>query len=170
VYFLETTARRAAQEQAAQAAARSALLAEVNRQLGETLDAEEAVARFGRLIVPALADWCVLTLVDQRRSLRDVSWAHVDPQQMPASEEYAEARLATVDDGSPLARARRRPAAPPGPAPPRRRRSQRRPRYGAGHARRRPGGRVEPRVTELRTSTEWRRRVRPWTERSPSGR
>src|SRR4051812_7043078 len=35
VYFLETTARRAAQEQAAQAAARSALLAEVNRQLGE---------------------------------------------------------------------------------------------------------------------------------------
>jgi serine phosphatase RsbU (regulator of sigma subunit)/PAS domain-containing protein len=105
VYFLETTERRAAQEQAARAAARAALLAEVNRQLGETLNAEEAVARFARLIVPALADWCVLTLVDQRPSLRDVSWAHVDPQQMTALAEYAGARLVTADDDSPLARA-----------------------------------------------------------------
>src|SRR3954454_19849448 len=68
VYFLETTARRAAQEQAAQVARRAALLAEVNRQLGETLDAEEAGGRFARLIVPSLADWCVLTLVDPRET------------------------------------------------------------------------------------------------------
>jgi serine phosphatase RsbU (regulator of sigma subunit)/PAS domain-containing protein len=105
VYFLETTERRAAQEQAAQAAARAALLAEVNRQLGETLDAEEAVARFARLIVPALADWCVLTLVDPRRNLRDVSWAHVDPQQLTPLAEYAGTRLGAADDDSPLARA-----------------------------------------------------------------
>jgi serine phosphatase RsbU (regulator of sigma subunit)/PAS domain-containing protein len=122
VYFLETTARRAAQEQATQAARRAALLAEVNRQLGETLDAEEAVTRFARLIVPALADWCVLTLVDPRqaaggeqrrvagngdwrRGLRDVSWSHADPDETPVLTRYAESRLAAAGNESPLARA-----------------------------------------------------------------
>jgi serine phosphatase RsbU (regulator of sigma subunit)/PAS domain-containing protein len=124
VYFLETTARRAAQEQAAQAGRRAALLAEVNRQLGETLDAEEAVARFARLIVPTLADWCLLTLVDPRqapgadrltgsteardwrRGLRDVSWAHVERDLVPVLEQYAGTRLDALGDDSPLARAR----------------------------------------------------------------
>jgi len=124
VYFLETTARRAAQEQAAQAGRRAALLAEVNRQLGETLDAEEAVARFARLIVPTLADWCLLTLVDPRqapgadrltgsteardwrRGLRDVSWAHVESDLVPVLAQYAGTRLDALGDDSPLARAR----------------------------------------------------------------
>jgi serine phosphatase RsbU (regulator of sigma subunit)/PAS domain-containing protein len=123
VYFLETTARRAAQEQAAQAARRAALLAEVNRQLGETLDAEEAVARFARLIVPSLADWCLLTLVDPRqpgaerrnglhdagdwrRGLRDVGWAHVEADGEEMLAQYARTRLPALGDHSPLARAR----------------------------------------------------------------
>ena len=78
VYFLDVTARRHAQEQAAARPARRSLLAEVTAELTGTLDAEEAVARLARLVVPALADWCVVTLVDDdehadwRRRLRDV--------------------------------------------------------------------------------------------------
>ena len=64
LYFLDVTDQRRVQEEAEQAARRSALLAAVTEQLTGTLDAERAVAYLARLVVPALADWCVVTLVD----------------------------------------------------------------------------------------------------------
>ncbi|RKS80369.1 PAS domain S-box-containing protein [Motilibacter peucedani] len=104
VYFLDITERRAAHDEAQQAAARAQLLAEDTTALSSTLEAEEAVARLAQLVVPALADWCLVTLVDDdhdaasRRGLRDVAWHHVDPAAMPLLDRYAELRFRELQD------------------------------------------------------------------------
>ena len=106
VSYLDISARRAAQ-------ARSALLAEATDALADTLDAQEAADRLARIVVPALGDWCIVTLVDEdadpaawRRQLRDVAWEHADPALQPVLEQYARGRL-EADDGAVLATALR---------------------------------------------------------------
>ncbi|MDP9418367.1 MAG: SpoIIE family protein phosphatase [Actinomycetota bacterium] len=110
VYFLDVTARRTAQERAEHTAARAALLAEVTAELTETLDPREAVARLSRLVVPALADWCIVTIVEdgtgpQWRRARDIGWWHRDPDLRPVVERYAARRIEAMSETSFLARA-----------------------------------------------------------------
>lgn len=106
VYFLDITARRAAQELAEHAAERAQLLSEVTRELSETLDAEQAVGRLAQLVVPALGDWCVVTLVDDdehagsTHGLRDIGSWHADPALRPAVERYCQIRLSALTDQS----------------------------------------------------------------------
>ena len=113
VYFLDVTARRRAQEQAAAQAARAALRDEVTTELTGTLDVEVAVARLARLVVPALADWCVISLVDAdqhvdwRRRLRDVGAWHVDPDARALVEQYRELRLGALGEDAFIAPAAR---------------------------------------------------------------
>jgi serine phosphatase RsbU (regulator of sigma subunit) len=112
LYFLDISARRAAQAQAESAASRAALLAEITSTLNGTLDADEVAARLARLMVPALADWCVVSLVDDGGEgsdsnkvarLRDIGWWHPDPAQRPAVARYAQHRLAFLTEDSFLA-------------------------------------------------------------------
>ncbi|RZU32177.1 PAS domain S-box-containing protein [Blastococcus saxobsidens] len=104
LYFLDVTERVQLQQ-------RNELLAEVTRELTGTLDAEEAVARLADLVVPALADWCLVSLVqdDQhtnfRRSLRDVGFRHSDPERQSLVAEYAQTRIPALLDGSFVERA-----------------------------------------------------------------
>jgi PAS domain S-box-containing protein len=113
VYFVDITARRAAQEQMQQAARRANLLAAVTSELTGTLDGEEAVARLAQLVVPTLADWCLVTLVEEgrdvrsHRGLRDVAWAHADPHALPQVERYAGLRWAALTDDAFVLRALR---------------------------------------------------------------
>lgn len=106
VYFLDVTARRAAQETAERASARAHLLGEVTAELAETLDPAEAVSRLAKLVVPVLADWCVVTLVDDDEhagsvhGLSDVGAWHKDPTMRPLTERYRSARLAALTDDS----------------------------------------------------------------------
>ncbi|WP_129336164.1 SpoIIE family protein phosphatase [Cellulomonas endophytica] len=104
VYFLDVSARHRAQEAAERARRRLELLAEVSGRLGETLDAERAVGLLARTIVPALADWCVVTLVDEHgpagRRVRDIASWHVDPAYRPLVERYTASRLTALDDAS----------------------------------------------------------------------
>jgi PAS domain S-box-containing protein len=106
VYFLDITARLEAQHRAEVAASRAALMAQVTSELTGTLDAEDGVARLAELVTPTLADWCVVTLVDDdenagaRRGLRDVGWSHADPAYAPLVERYAGLRLPALRDGS----------------------------------------------------------------------
>ena len=99
LYFLDISDRVRSQQ-------RSDLLVEVTRELTGILDAEQAVARLAQLLVPVLADWCVVTLVDEdqqtgsRRSLRDVGWWHVDPAARPLVEAYARERVPALRDTS----------------------------------------------------------------------
>lgn len=84
---------------------------EVITALAQTLDVEEAVGRLARLISPALADWCVITLVDddesrpRHRRLRDVGWWHENPALRPLVSEYAAERISALRDTSMLLRA-----------------------------------------------------------------
>ena len=112
VYFLDVSRRRAAQERADRAAARLELLVEVSAALAETLEPRAAVARLARLVVPALADWCLVSLVDDDGSVRDVGWWHADPALRPVLERYAQLRQAALSDRSFVAAALRtgRPA------------------------------------------------------------
>lgn len=102
---------RIAQEGVRRAAASAALAASVASGLAETLDAAEAAARLARLVVPALADWAVVSLVedsdhaDSRRSIRDVASWHADPALRPLAQDYAALRLASLAPASFLRRA-----------------------------------------------------------------
>ena len=105
VYFLEVTERRRAQEQAERSARRLALLAQVGAELSGTLDARAATAHLARLVVPALADWCIVTVVDEDGRPRDVGSWHADPAGRPVLSRYTAVRLDSMPMTSPVMRA-----------------------------------------------------------------
>ena len=107
VYFLDITARHADQKRAAAAAGRLELLATVSAELAKTLEVKGAVARLARLVVPALGDWCVVTLVEDDGPAQDVGWFHREPALQPLVQHYAERRLDALTTSSFVAQARR---------------------------------------------------------------
>ncbi|MFP3714019.1 SpoIIE family protein phosphatase [Puerhibacterium sp. TATVAM-FAB25] len=126
VYFLDITASRKDQDRLAHAAQRADLAGRVSEELTETLDVEPAVARLAQLLVPTLADWCVVSIVEDddgsahtrrrpdiaswrvdehARRLRDIGSWHADEATRPLVERYAQIRLAHLKDDSFLQRA-----------------------------------------------------------------
>ena len=71
------------------------LLGDINLAMTSTLDADEAVQRFADLVVPLLADWCLVSVVDPDGTRRDVGRAHRDPALVEAMHRYADLRVAT---------------------------------------------------------------------------
>ncbi|SFF26259.1 SpoIIE family protein phosphatase [Blastococcus tunisiensis] len=104
VYFLEVTERRRMQDRAERSARRLALLAQVSTELAGTLDAPATVGHLPRVVVPALADFCIVTLVDPDGRPRDVASWHTDPASRPVLERYAAVRLDAMPTVSPVAR------------------------------------------------------------------
>ena len=100
VYFLDTTARRAAQAELERALRRAQLVADVTTDLSDTLVAEQAVARLAELLVPELADFALVTLVDEDGGLRDVGWAHTDPELREVARRYSLLRLGSLKPSS----------------------------------------------------------------------
>jgi hypothetical protein len=80
--------------------ARLELVGEVGTVLGSTLDAGEALRRLSRLVVPRLADWVVVDLLDAEghRELRRVAVVHRDADLAP--EGKFERPLPPVPDSS----------------------------------------------------------------------
>ncbi|SFE93136.1 SpoIIE family protein phosphatase [Blastococcus tunisiensis] len=107
----DVTAGRSEQQAADAAARRAELLSQVAGELTEHLDAEQAVTRLARLMVPTLADWCMVTLVDDHaragflRGLRDVASWHAEAAMRPLLERYTAIRLAATTPGAYLHRA-----------------------------------------------------------------
>ncbi len=54
-------------------------LLEASKELASSLEYEATLRRVARLAVPALADWCVIDIVETDGSLRRVEVAHSDP-------------------------------------------------------------------------------------------
>ncbi len=110
VFFDDVTERRRSTELLDSTVRGSELLAEVSASLTGTLDTEEAVGRLAGALVPELADWCLVTLVDDRpgawrQRLRDVGWWHADPAARTLVDRYAECRIPALTDDSFVAQA-----------------------------------------------------------------
>jgi serine phosphatase RsbU (regulator of sigma subunit) len=96
----EAVAAREAEAARASAAAADAelagrhlmLLGDISSAMTSTTDTDEAVARFAALVVPTLADWCLVTVVEDGRR-RDVGRAHHDPAMVEAMNRYADLRV-----------------------------------------------------------------------------
>jgi serine phosphatase RsbU (regulator of sigma subunit) len=93
-------AREAAAAEAARAAAEAEeagrhlmLLGDINLAMTSTFDTDEAVSRFADLVVPLLADWCLVSVVDPDGTRRDVGRAHRDAAQTDAMHRYADLRV-----------------------------------------------------------------------------
>ncbi len=69
---------RIAARSARAAASRLALLAEVGSAVVTTLDAEEAISRLVRLVVPTLGDWAIASIVDPGPEVRATVSRHRD--------------------------------------------------------------------------------------------
>ena len=54
-------------------------LAELTRSLVSTLDLDESVDRLMRMVVPSVADWCVINLLDDAGRIERVAGHHRDP-------------------------------------------------------------------------------------------
>ncbi len=63
---------------------------EASSVLAASLDYETTMASVARLVVPQLADWCGVELVDEGGQLRNVTVAHVDPSKVALARELSE--------------------------------------------------------------------------------
>ena len=80
---LDISARKATEE-------RLLFLAEASRVLGSSLDYETTLAGLARLAVAAMADYCLVDLVDDDGRPRRVAAAHADPALQPLAERLRE--------------------------------------------------------------------------------
>ena len=96
VYFLEVTERVRAQEQLRRTAERVATIARVSRELATSLDAEVATGQVSRLVVPALADACIVSVLDEHGRTQGVSSWHADPSCRDLLQRYGRARAAAL--------------------------------------------------------------------------
>ncbi|HET8560005.1 MAG TPA: SpoIIE family protein phosphatase [Marmoricola sp.] len=106
VYFLDVTDRRAAQQTAQRAIDRAGLLARVSEELTATSERREAMRRLAGVVVPTLADWCVVTLIEDdrhagtHRGLGEALGWHTDPALCGYVDDYARSRLERMTDRS----------------------------------------------------------------------
>ncbi|OMQ13819.1 hypothetical protein A7K94_0220930 [Modestobacter sp. VKM Ac-2676] len=94
------------------------LLGDISQAMTATLDAGDAVQRLAELIVPPLADWCLVSVVENGVR-RDVGRAHRDPAMVPDMHRYADLRARTNQATAPVPTALRdgRPVVIQGIAP-----------------------------------------------------
>src|SRR3954470_23587661 len=85
----------AAAAEAEEAGRHLMLLGDINLAMTSTFDTDEAVGRFADLVVPLLADWCLVSVVDTDGTRRDVGRAHRDPAQAEAMHRYADLRVSS---------------------------------------------------------------------------
>jgi PAS domain S-box-containing protein len=64
---------------AKEAELRQRFLAEAGQLLASSLDYEQTLERVARMIVPRLADWCGIDMIDESGDVNQVAVAHVDP-------------------------------------------------------------------------------------------
>jgi PAS domain-containing protein len=75
---------RAAREQAEKAAERSRILADAGATLDASLNAETTLASLASLVVPRVADWCVIDLLEDD-GIRRVAGIHSEPWEAGAA-------------------------------------------------------------------------------------
>jgi PAS domain S-box-containing protein len=80
------------------------LLAQAGAALASSLDFEATLGQVARLAVPELADWCTVSLPDERHGLiRQVALAHADPAKVEFGREYYRRFPSRMSDAGGLA-------------------------------------------------------------------
>ncbi len=95
----DITQQHVAEQETATARSLLELVAEAGRVLTDSLEVEHSVHQLAQLVVPALADWSIVTLVGNDGMLHDVESWHHDEAMRPAAAQLAAHRL----DGLPFA-------------------------------------------------------------------
>jgi PAS domain S-box-containing protein len=75
---------------AKEAELRQRFLAESGQLLASSLDYEQTLERVARMIVPRLADWCGIDMVDENGDVTQVAVAHVDPAKVEMAHDMRE--------------------------------------------------------------------------------
>jgi PAS domain S-box-containing protein len=73
--------------EAKEAELRQRFLAEAGQLLATSLDYEQTLERVARMIVPGLADWCGIEMVDEQGEAHQVAVAHVDAEKVQMAQE-----------------------------------------------------------------------------------
>ncbi|MGZ6645525.1 MAG: SpoIIE family protein phosphatase, partial [Solirubrobacteraceae bacterium] len=73
--------------EAKEAELRQRFLAQAGSTLTSSLDYEETLQRVAQLVVPGLADWCAVDVIDANQRLNLVAVAHVDPDKVAFARE-----------------------------------------------------------------------------------
>jgi signal transduction histidine kinase len=91
---------------------RFAFLAEASRVLAASLEYEITLESVARLVVPHLADWCIVDVLDGDSELRRLTVAHVDPERLsfaralqqryPPTHDSDQAVLRVLSTGQPM--------------------------------------------------------------------
>ncbi|MBV9894983.1 MAG: PAS domain S-box protein [Chloroflexi bacterium] len=92
---MERVRELVAQEHAAAAHRRLAVLAEASRLLDASLDYEPTLQEVARVAVRTLADWCIVHLLDADGTIRWLALAHGDPAKEALARELQERYPAT---------------------------------------------------------------------------
>ncbi len=100
----DEVARRLIEEQAARAAAeeaarRAGFLAEASRVLDTSFDYHTTLATLARLAVPAVADFCTVSVKEADGTITGVGVAHVDPEKESLLRDLVHMYVSRVDDG-----------------------------------------------------------------------
>jgi PAS domain S-box-containing protein len=82
-------------------------LAEAGEALASSLDVEATLANIARLAVPRLADWCVVHLVREDRSISQLAVAHADPERVAWARWLQEQYPADLDSNQGVVRVAR---------------------------------------------------------------
>jgi serine phosphatase RsbU (regulator of sigma subunit) len=77
------------------------LLGDISQAMTATSDTDAAVQGFAERVVPLLADWCLVSVVENGRR-RDVGRAHADPAMTEALHRYADLRASTNRAAAPV--------------------------------------------------------------------
>lgn len=65
-----------------QAEERQRLLNEASKKLASSLDHQITLQEIAQLIVPALADYCRIAILDEQQQIKDIAVNHIDPAQL----------------------------------------------------------------------------------------
>jgi signal transduction histidine kinase len=85
---VEVTAHVAGRRDREAAEQRARFLVDASAALAESLDYAQTLRRVAELAVPRIADWCTVSAIDERGSLRRLAVVHWDPTVRPLVEEY----------------------------------------------------------------------------------
>jgi PAS domain S-box-containing protein len=106
VYFLDITERRRREQAARRDTERLALIARVSDMLSTALidrrGGRGALRELTEVVVPALGDWVIASLVEDDGRLHDVASWHRDPALRPVAADYARLRLAALSSTAPI--------------------------------------------------------------------